>query len=87
MDIHAEHWQEPTAVTAERPEGEKYCESCGEDIPFHNSSCSMLKNAYKRRLGTCTFCKEKHRVGDQMREHVEATHQAELRKLLYGKEN
>jgi|KBSMisStandDraft_5_1062788.scaffolds.fasta_scaffold89734_6 hypothetical protein len=86
MDIHAEHWREPAAVTAERPKGEKYCESCGEDVPWHNSSCSTLKNAYKRRYSKCTFCEEKHRVGELMREHVENTHREELQQLLSKKE-
>lgn len=83
---HAEHWQEPSAVTAERPKGEKFCETCGEEVPWHRASCSMLKNAYKRRFATCSFCAEKHLVGEVMRQHVEDKHQAELQKLLGGKE-
>lgn len=84
---HSEHWMEPAAVTAERPKGErlKKCESCGEDVPWHASFCAMLKNAYKRRYAKCTFCPEKHRVGDLMRAHVEEKHQPELLKLLNGK--
>lgn len=82
---HSEHWMEPSAVTAERPKDEKFCESCGEDVPWHGASCAMLKNAHKRRLGTCFFCPEKHRVGEQMRAHVEENHQDKLLKLANGR--
>lgn len=81
---HSEHWMEPAAVTAERPKDEKFCETCGEDIPWHNASCAMLKNAYKRRLSECHFCSEKHLVGEYMRTHVQETHQVLLTKLLKG---
>jgi predicted amidophosphoribosyltransferase len=82
--VHDEHWMEPKAVSAERSQGELICESCGEDLPWHNASCAMLKNAYKRRLSKCHFCGEKHFVGGKMQAHVEANHQTELAALLTG---
>jgi predicted amidophosphoribosyltransferase len=81
---HSEHWLEPTAVTYERAKDQKQCESCGEDIPWHGPSCAMLKNAYKRRMSKCSFCSEKHFVGDLMRAHVEEQHQIQLMVLLNG---
>ena len=79
--IHREHWMEPTAVTAERSKDDIFCEFCGEDIPWHNSKCSMLKNAYQRRYAPCTFCKKEVLVGLKMREHTETLHMAEVKKL------
>lgn len=78
LDIHAEHWKEPSVITEARPDEEKFCDVCGEDVPWHNASCGMLKNAYKRRWATCSFCPEKHLVGDNMREHVVGNHEAEF---------
>ena len=51
---HLDHWMEPVAVTLERPETDKFCESCGEEVPWHNSRCQMLRLAYKRRKGLAT---------------------------------
>lgn len=85
-DAHKEHWQEPAAVTEERPKTDIYCEFCGEDIPWHNSSCSMLKNAYKRRYGKCHFCKKPFLVGDTMADHVRQEHAEELA-VLTGKKS
>jgi predicted amidophosphoribosyltransferase len=81
-DPHTEHWMEPSAVTVERSKDEKFCETCGEEIPWHNASCAMLKNAHKRRFGKCTFCAEEHRVGELMRQHVMDKHKKELKALI-----
>lgn len=78
LQKHPEHWMEPSVITLARSETDKFCESCGEDIPWHNSSCSMLKNAYKRRYDKCHFCDEKYLVGENMRKHVEAKHAVEF---------
>jgi 5-methylcytosine-specific restriction endonuclease McrA len=83
--IHREHWMEPTAVTAERPKTDVCCAYCGEDIPWHNSTCRMLKNAYKRRLGLCTYCKKPFMVGDKMLAHVTEKHAAILETLTGSK--
>ena len=75
---HSEHWMEPSAITADRPETDIYCEFCGEEVPWHKASCSMLKNAYKRRFSKCQFCDEIRLVGEEMAKHVQTTHIDEL---------
>lgn len=74
---HKEHWMEPQSLTETR-EGETYCESCGEEIPWHNNSCKLLKVAYKRRRRQCKWCSEEHYVGEEMYEHTTRNHPSEL---------
>lgn len=79
---HKEHWMEPVELTAERLAEDIYCEFCGEEVPWHKVSCSMLKNAYKRRKGTCSFCSEEYIVGDAMLKHTTEKHQADLKRVF-----
>lgn len=76
--IHLEHWMEPQILTITRQPDETFCEHCGEEIPWHNNSCKLLKQAYKIRQAKCGYCEDRHLVGDQMYDHVLATHKAEL---------
>lgn len=77
--MHDDHWMEPKSVTDKRPVEERFCESCGESLPYHNVSCGMLKNAHKTRKRKCDYCLKVLVVGDEMYEHMVANHVAELR--------
>jgi len=40
---HRDHWMEPKNISRKRDKSEKFCESCGVAIPFHDRKCSFLK--------------------------------------------
>lgn len=76
--MHEDHWMEPKSVTDLRPLQERYCESCGEDIPYHNVSCALLKTAYQTRKRKCDYCLKVLQVGLPMYDHVMENHKDEL---------
>lgn len=49
IEKHHEHWTEPQSVTSTRHPSEMYCEFCGEEIPFHLSTCKLLKGTRSRQ--------------------------------------
>lgn len=81
---HQDHWMEPWSFTQKRSELEKYCESCGEDIPWHNISCKMLRVAFRTRKKKCQFCAEEHEPGADMFVHTTAKHIDELKEAYPG---
>jgi hypothetical protein len=78
--MHDDHWMEPANVTVNRPPEERWCESCGEEIPYHNVSCVLLKTAHRNRKHKCHFCPKVLVVGDEMFSHVTAEHIEEIKK-------
>lgn len=82
-EIHFDHWMEPRNVTAAREPGEKFCEICGTDLPWHTIKCRLLKQAYRNRKEKCGWCAEEYIVGDDMYSHTTTQHAAEL-KADYG---
>lgn len=78
LEQHPSNWIEPCELTESRSSSEKYCEFCGEDLPYHNNSCRLLKVAYQKRTAQCQFCLEIHKVGDDMYDHVSENHKDEL---------
>lgn len=79
MDEHRDHWKEPESITDQRPNEERWCEFCGEEIPYHDVSCKMLKVAYTTRRRKCDYCLKVLQVGGEMFDHVVANHMDELK--------
>jgi hypothetical protein len=76
--MHENHWTEPKVMTEARDSDEVFCEFCGEEIPWHNNSCRLLKTAYKNRVTKCNWCEEKHVVGIDMYQHTTTAHEQEI---------